>query len=996
MTNLRAEDFDAYFSAVHGTGPFPWQSRLLRQVVERGWPAALDLPTGTGKTAVLDIALFHLALEAASERRRAPVRIVLVVDRRTVVDQAFDRSNKIKDALKSPSTPVLRLMRQALARLSGDEDEPKDEPLALARLRGGIARDDDWARSPAQPLVAVSTVDQVGSRLLFRGYGVSRSMRPIHAGLLANDTLIVLDEVHLAEPFRQTLTALAERYRGWAERRLPDRWHVVSMSATSSVDAPDRFTLDDADRSHPVLRRRLEARKPVRLIEVKVPGDDATRTEKFADRLAEAASPPAHMPGAAIAVVVNRVRTARLVFERVQRAHGEIVAAHLLTGRMRPLDREEIEDEIKQRVGAGRTPRVPSDGKPTIVVATQCIEAGADFDFDVLITECASFDALKQRFGRLNRFGDAQRCFGAVLMRSDGSAEEDPIYGRALKDTWAFLKKRADEGREDHVDFGIDALDVPANQTQPLIGRLADAPVLLPAHLDTWVQTSRAPDPDPDVSLWLHGLQAAEPEVQIVWRADIDRKLLEESATSTGSEARERLLECVEVCPPRSGEALGIPLSAARRWLAGSSPDDISDMEGLGTRGEEDEPRSRRPALVWRGERSAVVYGDRGAIEPGDTLIVPSEYGGLLHRNWAPGAESHQPVSDLGDRVASQAGGRSVLRLHEAVWRSNLGALAAAVATTASSPPRPPEAENGDGEEEEDRLDAWLKDVKQLTLPKWLSEIVGGFTNRRRRRIVRLSGGGQPPLSDENASPASHESYYCIVARARTEGTTEEEVSSFTGVAVPLRAHLAGVASFARTFALRCGLPPEIVVAIETAGQWHDIGKADPRFQRLLHGGNAFEAAVAREPIAKSALPPTDRRARIRARQRSGYPDGCRHELMSVALMLRNLPAFKVSGELDLDLVLHLVSSHHGWCRPLAPFAIDHDPVDVEFAADGSPWRARSNHALERLDSGVTDRFFRLVRRYGWFGLAWLEAILRLADHRRSEWEQTSGDGVRG
>ena len=87
-------------------------------------------------------------------------------------------------------------------------------------------------------------------------------------------------------------------------------------------------------------------------------------------------------------------------------------------------------------------------------------------------------------------------------------------------------------------------------------------------------------------------------------------------------------------------------------------------------------------------------------------------------------------------------------------------------------------------------------------------------------------------------------------------------------------------------------------------------------------------------------------------------------------------------------MVLHLVASHHGHCRPFAPVVIDEKPAIVKFMLHESEPAAQSNTGLERLDSSVSNRFWRLTRRYGWWGLALFEAVLRLADHRLSEAEE--------
>ena len=148
---LRPDDFAGFFRAIHGCDPFPWQQALVESLAKCSeWPDVLDLPTGSGKTAALDAAVFHLAL-CVHQPRLPALRIALVVDRRLVVDDAFARAEKIANALcaaldaEGDAHDALREAATRLRRLAG-ENAP---PLIARRLRGGAPL--ERARQRSQP-----------------------------------------------------------------------------------------------------------------------------------------------------------------------------------------------------------------------------------------------------------------------------------------------------------------------------------------------------------------------------------------------------------------------------------------------------------------------------------------------------------------------------------------------------------------------------------------------------------------------------------------------------------------------------------------------------------------------------------------------------------------------------------------------------------------------------------------------------------------------------
>jgi CRISPR-associated endonuclease/helicase Cas3 len=542
-----------------------------------------------------------------------------------------------------------------------------------------------------------------------------------------------------------------------------------------------------------------------------------------------------------VAVVLNRVKRAREIFEillgKGARPFADPVVDNdsnnspqtaLLIGRTRDLDRNELTDELVPRAEAGRKPATT----PLIAAATQCIEAGADFDFDALISEIAPLDCLCQRFGRVNRIGrpiDAESAIIASSHQIRRSAVEDPIYGAAPRFTSnLLLEKSATQGRRklrrNLIDFGVEryASWAPASEAlKECLASRKDAPVLMPSATEFWSRTSPRPAIDPeDIALYLHGPKIGVGDIEIVWREDLNDDKIDDNPSK-----EERWKDRVWVCPPSSLEAISIPISEARLWLAGQSRAEIADVEAH----EEDAGRrilfaESSAALRWRGKHNQETrLINAMGLRPGDVVIVPASRGGCDRWGWAP--SSSKKVSDLGRTANLQQRGRDILRLSAASSELSTHDLKCVA-----------------------DMDDWSNEQILDQFVRYFEET--GQTDFTKPLVVRAANG--TPLAIERKRRQE--------GKAQTDSAGEavtEDDESLRGIQkrVLLAAHSRGVQEYARGFAERAGLPSELVEDLALAGYLHDAGKAHPEFKCFLCGGDEL-AALAGPDLAKSARMP--------------------------------------------------------------------------------------------------------------------------------------------
>jgi CRISPR-associated endonuclease/helicase Cas3 len=422
----------------------------------------------------------------------------------------------------------------------------------------------------------------------------------------------------------------------------------------------------------------------------------------------------------------------------------------------------------------------------------------------------------------------------------------------------------------------------------------------------------------------------------VVWRADLDV-------------AQPHLWPAiVPLCPPVAAEAMAVPLYDFRAWLAGGEGALSSDIQGVGEEeGKEASGALRCPVLRWRGDESYLIEDAQGAagIRPGDTLVLSVASEGWDELGHIP----RDAEKDAAERARFALRRGWVLRLHPEVmkqWPEN----------PKLAPLR--ELVNDPAVEEAALLDALREYAAQVESPEWLKTIPA---NVELEAYPGDGGNGQGWVLSQRFAEAD-------------AGNDESSASR----SVALDDHLANVTKAVEQVADGVAIGEPIRESLVRAALWHDYGKADLRFQALLHGGDPIAAQFAPKLLAKGAQARRSKAVRQAQWNRSGLPDGFRHELLSLAFARQDREAAAD------ELALHLIASHHGRCRPFAP-VIEDDGGDVACNGSRLAREERAREAAHRLESGVAERFWSLTRRYGWWGLAYLESLVRLGDWKASK-----------
>lgn len=915
--------------AALGHSPVTWQHRLFEKFLSGSLPDLLDLPTGLGKTSVMSIWLAARACGA-----QLPRRLVYVVDRRAVVDQATDEANRL--AL---------LAKEKKLTGSGVVD------LSVSTLRGQHADNREWLADPSTPSIIVGTVDMIGSRLLFQGYGTSRGIRPYMAGLLGVDTLVVLDEAHLVPPFEhllRTITHPSAPLAAWPEQGdlegVPPPVRLLSLSATSrdkGSQAGDGgvFGLKAEDREDPWIASRLGARKRLRLEKAVDDKSLANELAKQVWNLAEGKT------DARLLIFCDRRSDAEKIQDALNKTSKELkleVKVELLVGARRIFEREQVADWLR-RNGFTAIPggNVNADTPPSglrCLIATSAGEVGVDMDADHMVCDLVEWDRMAQRLGRVNRRGNGNAQI-VVVPVEDGTKKDDTRPGLAARQAAIeLLPKLAEEQSEEQTaerkakplydaspgalaSLGTRAGTEPEVEAVLIAGTTPEPlrPALTRPILDAWSMTSLTDHTGrPEIAPWLRGwVDEDEPQTTLIWR---------------------------EFLPvPRQG---GRPQAdTVERFFAAARPHLLEQLE----------VSTDQVATIFSGKngRASKCLSERGTSTDGTEPLHANQTVALV---LSPSLtfEDAFTLEQLSEQSSQSMRRRLADRL--VVLDARLGGL----------------AESGLLNRENERTDRTAdasppfglldeKDAQQMrSLLGWHVELNATSADDDSAHEAAPAGftleRSVPVAFNQDGDPTAE--LYVYVSRRSGPSEGDPAIAAHEQ---GLSEHHFRTEAHARRLASSLGLPPRLADILAIAAAGHDLGKDR---SRAGLGRDWWQDAMS-APADKGIRPLAKTSGPLRPQLLRGY----RHEFGSLR-DIEDDERFQALDEDARDLVRHLIVAHHGYARPVIRAV---DPA----LPDGAP-------ALKRRAREAAIRFIRLQKRYGPWRLAWLEAVLRAADWKAS------------
>lgn len=911
--------FDRFFEMLTGHSPFPWQSALYnRFTADRGGniPHITDLPTGLGKTNVIAVWLISLI-----ERPDIiPRRLVYVVNRRTVVDQ---------------TTAEVERLRKNLPKLNSRWFDS----LAISTLRGQFADNQEWREDPSRPAVICGTVDMIGSRLLFEGYRIGFKSRPLHAGFLGQDALLVHDEAHLEPAFQKLVEKIREEQNKERERNGELPWpclRVMALSATArdggeeaNAEHGKPFGLSDEEKQPPDpipdpptepihhVWRRLKATKSLHM--------HAIADEKnLAYEIAELALKH-KAANVAVLVFVRTIDDVNKVCRKLTDKKNGVHSDHVqqLTGTMRGYERDQLvkSNPIFARfMSLDDRPKGLTLAEGTVyLVCTSAGEVGVNLSADHMVCDLSTFDSMAQRLGRVNRFGDRDDTqVNVVHPATFGDKKPNP----QRKATLELLQQL-------NGDASPRALgELPADQRR---AAFAPEPTILPATdilFDAWALTTiKGKMPGrPPVAPYLHGVAEWEPpRTSVAWRDEVE-VIIDELIAREGRDFPQELLAAY---PLKPHELLSDRTDRVHYMLQALIAEPGKSMKGEERQAALDRAHRNTQATIW-------LIADSGAV-------AVTTLGRLLE------ADKKRAISQLEDKTV--------------LLPPSVGGLSAGMLKA--------ESEHAD-----DVADLWLhEDGRPRRERVWDDSPIPIYEhNGKLRPMALIQSINTDPLVDEAAPPDEEKSSDIEVEpEAGGKPTSKcgriwhwyvrprdaEDATRASASPIRLDHHSLDVANHAQRMVAALKLPDELQRSIVLAAELHDVGKRREIWQRSI--GNPDPTDWYAKP-GKPADGP-----RWRPRHLSDY----RHEFGSLLDVLHSNDelAGKLAGlsEEMCDVVLHLVAVHHGYARPHFPLeAYDHERYNTQQNEDAA-------HEVIR-------RYARLQRRYGRWGLAYLESLVRAAD----------------